>query len=509
MASIASFRRRLKEQAAISISDGEWLSTGLADDVCRTVGHRGRKCFWTPALTALTFLRQILHGNCACRHAVAMSLDQSIAFGAAGNRARGADAASGETPADRMETQAERMSGDPSAFVQARARLPLSWFAELHRRMADAVRQRVAEAIGQRVAEARRWCGRRVYIIDGSTFSMPDTPELQRTFGQPYGQKPGCGFPQARLTAVFCHASGALLDLAADSHRVSEQTLLRRMLSRFQPGDVILADRGFHGYAGLVDFVRRGLDVVMRLNEGAWPDLRPLRRLSKDDQIAVWHRPRVRPRRLSRRQWDQIPETMTVRLVRYRVSTPGFRSRRIELLTTLLDDRAFSADDLAGLYRDRWLAELNLRGLKTTLGMDVLKGKTPDIIYKEVFMYAVAYNLIRGLMWQAADDHDCDPGRLSLAGTQQRILAMLPYLDLNRSTDDHRLNQSTRDHRLNQPTHGNRRLVQRLLKTIAADPLPFRPNRIEPRAVKRRRKSYVPLIIPRARYRRILKLHAA
>ena len=483
MASIASFRRRLKEQAAISISDSKWLSAGLVEDICRTVGHRGRKCFWTPALTALTFLRQILHGNCACRHAVAMSLDQAIAFGGAGDRARGADAASGETQAERIETQADRMSGDPSAFVQARARLSLAWFAELHRRMADSVRARVADA--------RRWCGRRVYIVDGSTLSMPDTPELQRTFGQPYGQKPGCGFPQARLTAVFCHASGALLDLAADSHRVSEQTLLRRMLSRLQPGDVILADRGFHGYAGLVDFVRRGLDVVMRLNEGAWPDLRHLRRLSKDDQIAVWHRPQARPRRLSRQEWDQIPETMTVRLVRYRVSTPGFRSRRVELLTTLLDDRTFSADDLAGLYRDRWLAELNLRGLKTTLGMDVLKGKTSDIIHKEVFMYAVAYNLIRGLMWQAATDHDCDPARLSLAGTQQRVLAMLPYLALNHST------------------HGNRRLVQRLLKSIAADPLPFRPNRIEPRAVKRRPKSYVPLSIPRARYRRILKSHAA
>ena len=483
MASIASFRRRLKEQAAISISDGKWLSAGLVEDICRTVGHRGRKCFWTPALTALTFLRQILHGNCACRHAVAMSLDQAIAFGGAGDRARGADAASGETQAERIETQADRMSGDPSAFVQARARLSLAWFAELHRRMADSVRARVADA--------RRWCGRRVYIVDGSTLSMPDTPELQRTFGQPYGQKPGCGFPQARLTAVFCHASGALLDLAADSHRVSEQTLLRRMLSRLQPGDVILADRGFHGYAGLVDFVRRGLDVVMRLNEGAWPDLRRLRRLSKDDQIAVWHRPQARPRRLSRQEWDQIPETMTVRLVRYRVSTPGFRSRRVELLTTLLDDRTFSADDLAGLYRDRWLAELNLRGLKTTLGMDVLKGKTSDIIHKEVFMYAVAYNLIRGLMWQAATDHDCDPARLSLAGTQQRVLAMLPYLALNHST------------------HGNRRLVQRLLKSIAADPLPFRPNRIEPRAVKRRPKSYVPLSITRARYRRFLKSHAA
>ena len=461
MASIAAYAGQFKRRLTISGPSVALIDARLIRDVCRSVGYRGRRRFWTPTLTALTLLRQILHGNCSCRQAVAMTLSQSAA-----------------------RAGQNWVSGDPSAYVQARARLPLRWFAELHRRVADSVRQRVADAA--------RWCGRRVYIVDGSTLSMADTPALQGAFHQPPRQKPGCGFPQARLTAIFCHASGAVLDLAADSHRVSETTLLRRLLHRFQPGDVILADRGFHGYAGMVGFVRHGLDVVLRLNEAAWPDIRPVRRLSNDDQIAIWHRPRVRPRRLPRREWEQIPETMTVRLVRFRVNTSGIRSRRFELVTTLLDERAFPADELARLYRDRWLAELNLRSLKTTLGMDILKGQTPDIVYKEVFMYAVAYNLIRGLMWHAAATFEQDHRRLSFAGTQQRILATLPYLNSSHSSSK------------------NHRIVARLLESIVADKLPLRPGRVEPRAVKRRKKSYVLLSIPRKLYRhRLLKTHAA
>lgn len=481
MASIASYACRFKRGLAISSTVIPGIDAGLIEAISRSVGHRFRRRFWSPGVLVLTFLRQVLQGNCACREAVAMTLAQS----------RPRDPASGGQGGNRV-------SADPSAYVQARARLPLAWFAELHRRVADGLRERVADA--------RRWCGRRVYIIDGSTLSMPDTPELQGAFAQPYGQKPGCGFPLARLTAIFCHASGALLDLAADSYRITEQALLRKMLRRFRPGDVILADRGFHGYADLVGFVRHGLAVVIRLNEAAWPDLRPLRRLSHDDQIAVWHRPRHRTRRLTRQAWVNLPETMTVRLVRCRVDTPGFRSRRIELLTTLLDDRTVPTAELLRLYRDRWLAELNLRSLKTTLGMNVLKGKTPDIVHKEILMYAVAYNLIRTLMWDAARRHDRDPRRLSFAGTVQHVRAELPYLGIG-DRSNRGSNAPRRDSVLQRD---QRRRVQRLLAWIAADVLPDRPDRIEPRAVKRRPKSYVPLSIPRDQYRRkLLKIQAA
>lgn len=443
------------------------LSASTLDAVSGTVGYHGRRCFWTPAVTLMTFLRQILHGNCACRQAVAITLAQSAAD----------DAGRGGLPDGCV-------SGDPSAYAQARARLPLAWFAALH--------GRVAESLQARVGATRRWCGRRVFVVDGSTLSMPDTPSLQQVFPQPYGQKPGCGFPSLRLTAIFCHASGAVLDLAVDALRTREPSLLRRMLDRFRPGDVIVADRAYHGYADLADWTRRGLDVLLRLNEAACPDLRSVRRTGRDEQIAEWHRPTHRPRRLTAAQWADLPETMTVRLLRVRVRTPGFRTRRLELLTTLLDANAYPAEDVARLYRDRWMAELNLRSLKTTLGMDVLRGKSPDVVRKEVMMYAVTYNLIRTLMWQAAEAHGRDPQRLSFAGAQQRIAAMLPYLGMCRTN------------------RRRRALATQLLKWIAADMLPHRPDRIEPRAVKRRPKSYVPLSIPREKYRRNLRqTHAA
>ncbi len=475
MCSVADGAIQFKRQLE---SDGRHvlLSASTIEAVSRSVGYRGRRCFWTPAVTAMTFLRQILCGNCSCRQAVSMTVSQSAAGDAGLGGAREG-----------------WVSGDPSAYAQARSRLPLVWFAALHRSVVDGLLRRVAPTRGRdRAAPAPRWCGRRVFLVDGSTVSMSDAPALQAAFPQPYGQKAGCGFPQARLTAIFCHASGALLDLAVDSLRFQELSLLRRMMKHFRHGDVIVGDRAYHSYVDFVQWVRHGLDVVLRLNEAAWPNLSTRRRLGPDDQIAVWHRPKGRNRQLTPAQWSELPETVTVRLVRVRVAIRGFRTRRMELMTTLLDAATFSADALAELYRDRWMAELNLRHLKTTLRMEVLRGQSPDMIRKEVFMYAVTYNLVRTFMWHAAVATGRDPRRLSFAGAQQRVAAMLPYLGLCRTSRQRRA------------------LTRRLLEFIAADRLTDRPDRIEPRARKRRPKSYPPLSIPRTRYRQnLLKKYAA
>lgn len=442
------------------------VDAALIADVSRAVAYRGRRCFWTPMVTVLTFLRQVLAGNCSCRAAVAMTVSHSAAW-----EASGADDGPG------------RMSGDPSAYAQARARLPLQWFKTLHRRVADAV--------DGRDAAMPTWCGRRVYLIDGTTVDMPDTPALQRAVPQPAGQKRGCGFPQARLTAIFNWASGAWLDLAVDHLRIQELPLLRRMLGRFRPGDVLVADRAYHSYADLAVLTQRGVDAVVRLHEARLPNLRRIRWLGRDEQIVEWHRPQRRPIHLSAAQWAKLPEHRVVRRLRVRVAQCGFRTRRYELLTTLLDATQFPADAVASLYRDRWRAELNLRHIKSTLRMERLHGRSVDIVHKELLMYGVTYNLVRAMMARAAELTGVNPHRLSFAGTVQRTIAMMPYLNgCGAKTPA-------------------RNLTRQLLELIAADVVPHRPDRIEPRAVKRRPKSYLPLVAPRPEMRDTLLKRSA
>jgi hypothetical protein len=458
MASIAHYRGALKGQLLQSdriLSDG-WSRDQVAA-ACRASGHRWRERFWTPMQTLWTFLLQVLHTGSSCREAVALALSQRAA----------AQAALPE-------------SADPSAYCQARQRLPLA----VLRQGVKTVGQRLQQQIGARYP----WCGRRVWLVDGSSCSMPDTPSLQAAFGQPAGQAPGCGFPVAKIVALFCWATGAVLDVAVGPWRVSELRLWRRLWHLFSPGDVVLGDRFYCSYAELASLRQRGVDGVFRLHQRRPTDFRYGRRLGKNDRLVTWRRPvdSQRPRAMTLPEWHALPEELTVRLIRVSVAVAGFRSRSIIVATTLLDPVAYPATQIAALYRDRWLVELRLRDLKITLGMDVLRGQCPDIVRKEIYMHLLAYNLIRTLMGQAATAHGRDLHRLSFAGTVDRLQALLPYLWLFQGTS-----QSSR-------------LYQLLLHWIAHDPLPYRPDRIEPRAVKRRPKEYALLNRPRAEMRQAL-----
>jgi hypothetical protein len=452
MTSIAPFARRLKGELQRSATAIELVDPADIEAACALAGHRWRRCFWTPLVTLLTFLRQILHGNCSCRQAVALTLTAlcGTAF---------------------TDTEDE-MSGEPSAYSQARQKLP--------RLVLETVNRRLVGRIQQQASAARRWCGREVVIVDGSSVSMPDTPELQKAFPQPSGQKPGCGFPVLRLLAIFCWASGSLLEWVGDSLHVGELTLLRRLLDRLARGTVVLGDTYYGSYYDLILLRRHGLDGVYRLHQRRPTDLRCGTRLGRGDHWVTWTKPRIPPRGLSAEEWGRVAEVLTVRHVQVVIDIPGFRSRSLDLVTTLMDPQAFPVSELANLYRDRWLVELNLRSLKTTLRMEVLKGQSAEMIRKELLAYQLAYNLIRLLMWQAAQVHALDARRLSFAGTQQRMLAVLPYLALCRTCAE------------------CRRMVTMLLARIAADIVPDRPNRIEPRAVKRRPKNYRRLTKPRA-----------
>lgn len=451
MTSITPFTRKLKDELQQFDPSVELVPTAAVEGACAAAGHRWRHCFWTPTVTILTFLRQILHANCSCRQAVALTLAAS---------------------ANRAEDQS--VAGDPSAYSQARQKLPVA--------VLGALNVRFDHEVQAHVSSSTLWCGRPVRVVDGSSASMPDTPELQRAFPQPSAQRPGCGFPVARLLAIFCWASGSLLHLVAESLHVSELAMLRRLLDRLEPGTVVLGDVYFSSYYDLALLRQHGLDGVYRMHARRPTDLRQGTRLGPGDRRLTWSKPRIPPRRVSADEWATIPESLTVRHVQVRLAERGFRGRTLNLVTTLLDPQAFPAAELANLYRDRWMAELNLRSLKTTLGMEVLRCQSPEMVRKELAVYQLAYNLIRLLMWRAAQGHGVDPRRLSFAGTQQRIIAILPFLEMSRSRAAHAI------------------VAERLLAAIAADRVPDRPDRFEPRCVKRRPKQYTFLTQPRRCY---------
>jgi len=419
--------------------------------------YHWRERIWTPMQTLWTFLVQVLHPDCSCRAAVAQVLAQQAILG-----------------------ESSEVSADPTAYCQGRRRLPLGLFKTAF--------QTIGHSLQAKVGTDYLWHGRQVWLVDGSTCSMPDTPDLQEAFGQPDGQRQGCGFPVARLVSVFCWATGTIADLAIGAYRSSELVLWRQLWGRLQSGDMVLADRFYCTYAEVAQLVARGCDGVFRL-QGARArtmDFRHGQRLGRNDRLVTWYRPKRCPRTLSPEQFALLPETLTVRVLRFHTQTPGFRSQTILVATTLLDPKLCTLEAIAQLYGDRWTVELRLRDLKTTLGMEVLRGKSPDVVCKEIYMHLVAYNLIRALMWQAAQEHDRPLHRLSFAGTVQRFNVVAPYLDLFCGTAKAVM------------------LYRLLLKWIAGDLLPYRPNRIEPRAVKRRPKEYALLNRPRQEMRKAL-----
>jgi hypothetical protein len=301
-------------------------------------------------------------------------------------------------------------------------------------------------------------------------------------------QAPGCGFPVAKVVALFCWASGAVLEAAIGPLKMSELHLWRELWPVLSPAEIVLGDRFYCTFYDLVGVMRRGCDAVFRLHQARPADFRRGHRLGRNDRLATWQRPtwKARPRGMTRGPWNALPETLTVRLIRFAVNIPGFRSRVITVATTLLDPVAYPAETISGLYRDRWLIELRFRDIKTTLGMEVLRGKTADVVRKEIYMHLVAYNLIRCLMWQAAARHGRPLHRLSFAGTVDRLNALAPYLWLLDGTPRAEA------------------LYELLLRWTAHDIVPDRPNRIEPRAVKRRPKEYDRLNRPRDQMRQTL-----
>ena len=402
----------------------------------------------------LTFLLQALSSAKTVRAGVAATLAQLVS----------------------QQPGREMPSPDPSAYSQARQRLPEAVFSKVF--------QDTVETVSAVASDVATWCGRRVVLIDGSSVSMPDTPELQSAFPQPSGQKPGCGFPVARIEGLFCWKTGTCIAWEIGSLQDSEAVLFRRTLDHFQPGDVALADRYYCSYVDIARLMARGVDVVFRLHQTRRVDFRKGIRLGPDDQLVEWKRPTWQESfGISREEFEQLPERMILRMVRIKRTAPGFRTKKIVVVTTILEPSEVSSDQLLDLYRDRWLVELNFRCLKTTFGMEILRGHSVDVVRKELLIHLILYNMIRLLMWEAARQAGQAPRRLSFAGTLHRLQTVAPSLLLAHRTA---LDEG---------------IFEWLISCIARDLVPDRPNRVEPRRKKRRPKPYPLLNKPRAAYR--------
>ena len=300
---------------------------------------------------------------------------------------------------------------------------------------------------------------------------MPDTPENREKWSYAPNQKPGLGFPAARLVGMFCLATGRLVRFALATLHDHEIPLARQLIAWIQQGEVALIDRGFCGWGFIALLQRKGVDVVARLHAGR----------STKTGIVEWKKPQRPQNGWSKSLWNELPEKMTMRLIRFRIAIPGFRTQTVVLATTLLDDEAYSDEALIALYRRRWAVELCFRDIKTTLGMDVLRCQSPELVEKEIWMQVFGYNLVRALMLEASWEYSVPLDRLSFKGTVDTLRQWTPLFA---------------------PTiFAFKRARKELLRVIAADQLPDRPNRYEPRARKRRPKPYSTLTVPRRQAR--------
>lgn len=447
---MAAFIRSVLSQVKSEVA--RVLSRTVIEGICRELNYSWRQCTLDPTTTVHAFLRQVLEGNTACDHV-------------------------------------PHLTGLPvtgEAYCKARARLPLELFLRLL--------QKVCETLSESCDAAGLWYGHRVWHTDGSTCSMADTPKLQAAFGQPTGQRPGCGFPVAHLMTLFHAATGCLMRIVTAPLRCHDMSQAHRVHDALEAGDVVVADRGFCSFAHLVMLEIIGVFAVFRLHQKTIvsfrkgrafvkpsarskkgkrtkgvPSSRWVARLGQCDQIVEYFKPTARPAWMTAEAYAQLPDSIRVRELRYRVRQRGFRVKEVLLVTTLLDAKRYPATELATLYQQRWEIETNLRHLKQTLRMDVLRTKTVDGIHKELAMFAIVYNLIRLVMLQSADNQNVPVTRISFIDAQRRL------------------------------RHAVTGTPVRKLNVI-----PERPGRFEPRVRKRRPKNFSLMRQPRRQLKQAL-----
>lgn len=434
---IRQFRARFVQTAGSVIGNvlpAQWLARWVAEEA-----GNYRQRIYGPLQTLMLFIEQTLGADHSCQGAVARGLSGRVA-----------------------QSQAP-CSLNTAAYCKARSRLPLELIGRLGRE--------TGERLSAQQPRTWRWRGREIKLVDGTTVSMPDTADNQASFPQSPTQKPGLGFPLARLVAIISLSCGAVLDWAVgpcEGKQTGETALLWKLAQKLRPGDVLIADRYYAGYFLIAWLARLGVDVVIRQHQCRHTDFRRGRRLGKHDHIVDW--PRLqRPRWMDAATYEAMPETLRMREVRI----GGWI-----LVTTLVDAGEVGKRELFELYRTRWQIELDLRSIKTVMQMEVLRCKSPQMVCKEIAVYMLAYNLVRAVMAQAACLGKVLVRELSFKGALQLLNAFeesLRYCPRGRLALRHAY----------------------LLAGVAQMKLPQRPGRVEPRAVKRRPKPQQLLTEPR------------
>ena len=418
------------------------LADHAIEQSMRDAGHQWRDRKLNPITTVRLFFLQILCGNAACN----------------------------EVP------RLARLKVTGSAYCEARGRLPLEALETLLTRatakMADAVR------------DTGLWLGHRLFIADGSSFSMPDTEELREHFGRPGGQAEGCGFPTASWLALMHFGSGLFQKVIPSPLRDHDMSGIAQLHPELKAGDVLLGDRAFCSFVHLGLLVSAGLHGIFRVHQKLIVNFTPGRahilssRARKEDkgrprsrwiatlgpldQIVEWFRPEKCPAWMSAERFATLPDALRVRELRYKIARPGFRVSEVTLVTTLLDANIYTASDLAAAYGLRWTVETNFGHIKTTMKMDVLRSKTVRGVMKELTMFLLIYNMVRMTMVEAARRQDVPVERISFVDALRWLATAEPGDEL----PDLVVN-------------------------------PRQPGRVEPRARKRRPKQYDLLNRPR------------
>jgi hypothetical protein len=424
----------------------EVLTEASIRDVLNEHHVKYRDRVFNPVTTIWGFLSQVLSEDHSCRDAVS----RIIAY--------------------RASNGASVCSPNTASYCNARARLPTG--------VLRALAKRTAQQLQAGAADEWKWNGRNVFIADGSHVSMPDTPENQASYPQPPTQQPGLGFPLARSTVLLSLATGACHDLAIAPYEgkgTGETTLLRAMYDTLQPGDVVLADALFDNYFLISELRERGIDLVARAQYqrvgSQTAESRP------DGDILVWQRPN-KPHGMTGEQYRRYPKSLLMRQVAVDARDKNNRVEQFHVITTILDT-SIDGRQFGDLYEQRWEGEVDIRSIKATLQMDILRCKTPEMVRKEIWTHLLAYNLLRTVMAVAASESGLEPRQVSFKGAKQVLTAFAPKIEAARP---------------------KRRavLIDTMLRAMAYHRVGNRPGRWEPRARKRRPKPMARLTQPRA-----------
>ena len=422
---------------------GEILSSGSLLQILEEAKEEFRDRIFSPVVTLTAFISQVLSEDKSCRKAVS------------------------RVDAERVEQGQNPCSPGTGGYCQARKRLSKELVLQL-------LRETGSKLHGQS-SPSWLWKGRKIVMADGSTVSMPDTTENQAEFPQPASQKPGLGFPLARLGVLISYATGAVLDVALGPNKgkkTGEHALLRQMMTALKSGDVLIADCYYSSYFLIAMLLEMGVDVVMEIHANRKVDFRTGQRLGKRDHIVEWCKP-ARPDWMDKDVYKTMPAKLPIRETRVNGKV---------LVSTFLDPKEVSKKELGKLYKLRWTVEIDLKFIKEIMGMDILRCRTPEMVRKEIGVHLLAYNLIRTVMAQAADRHGILPITVSFKGTLQQLDSFVDKI-----------------------AHATgiiqTRLLDELLRAIAYHRIGNRPGRTEPRAVKRRPKPYPRLSKPRSEAR--------